>query len=196
MISTQADVNRAPQDGYTPLSTACSRGHTDIALLLLDHGADVDVDGEGAAYHLPSKAQPLFFACREGHADAVRLCLQRGADANRRCFRGNTALHAACITGNAIIARLLVEYGADVNAVDDYGHTPLDGALGNNHTALAAWLVSEPRYVCRAELSFDESRRRRDCHVDISWRQVAGFGCDADIRLRLARASVTTTICA
>ncbi|OPY01014.1 MAG: Ankyrin repeat protein [Syntrophorhabdus sp. PtaB.Bin047] len=45
---TQNDINAPGDDGYTPLHWACDQGHPDIARLLLEHGADVNVrEGRG-----------------------------------------------------------------------------------------------------------------------------------------------------
>ena len=61
-------MNRANEDGVTPLFVACQQGHVDVARLLLDNGAEVDRNG----------ATPLFVACQNGHVDAARLLLEHG----------------------------------------------------------------------------------------------------------------------
>ena len=52
---------------------ACRNGHTDVARLLLDRGADVNTRGFFAA-------TALHWAAINGHADTVRFLLAEGAD--------------------------------------------------------------------------------------------------------------------
>ena len=73
--------------GKTPLHWAAAGGHTDIVKLLLDAGADTDVEDEYGV-------TPLFLAASKGDTYMVKLLLDAGADmevkekmAIRRCFR-------------------------------------------------------------------------------------------------------------
>jgi ankyrin repeat protein len=56
---------------------ACRTGHTDVVVVLLDHGADVDATGYFGA-------TALHWAAFNGHADTVDRLLDRGADPTRR----------------------------------------------------------------------------------------------------------------
>ena len=42
LLDNGAEVDRACEDGRTPLYIACQEGHVDVARLLLEHGAVVD----------------------------------------------------------------------------------------------------------------------------------------------------------
>ena len=57
----------------TPLHAATAGGHTDIALLLIDRGANVNLVDAG-------RHTPLHIAAENGLADVVRALLNRGAD--------------------------------------------------------------------------------------------------------------------
>ena len=66
MLEKGAEVNRAQNQGATPLVIACHQGHVDAVRLLLDKGADVnkaDEDGE----------TPLSIAKQQGHSAVVAL---------------------------------------------------------------------------------------------------------------------------
>ena len=43
VLSIGADVNSASDNGWTVLIWACHYGHTDIARLLIEHGADINI---------------------------------------------------------------------------------------------------------------------------------------------------------
>jgi hypothetical protein len=72
-----ADINgRYGSSGLTPLQLAVLKGRLDIAKLLLDRGADVNVRRKGTS--------ALSQAAIAGDVEIVRLLLARGADAGRR----------------------------------------------------------------------------------------------------------------
>lgn len=78
------DMLPDPKDhaGYTPLHEACTRGHLDVARLLLQHGAN---HSEAA----PSGIRPLHEAVENGYTEIVRLLLAYGADPNLATYAGN-----------------------------------------------------------------------------------------------------------
>jgi uncharacterized protein len=81
----QVPVNRP---GWSPLHYACTNGHYDIALFLLDKGAVVDALS-------PNETTPLMMAIRAGNIQLARLLLDRGADIRLRNQQGYSAIDAA-----------------------------------------------------------------------------------------------------
>ena len=62
-----------PPLSASALHVAAALGHTDVALVLLDHNAAVDIlDSNGMT--------PLMWAAQEGHLTMVKLLIQAGAD--------------------------------------------------------------------------------------------------------------------
>ena len=102
LLDNGAEVDRANQNGATPLHIACCTGHVDLARLLLDNGAEVN-------RAMKDGATPLLIACYNGHVDAARLLLDNGAEVNRATTWG-TPLSAAKSQGRSSIVALLEEH--------------------------------------------------------------------------------------
>jgi ankyrin repeat protein len=73
------------QNGYTPLILAVQKQHTDITLLLLDAGADVN---EREKEHLQT---PLMLAAMYDHKALAEALLRNGADPDLKNRHGLTA---------------------------------------------------------------------------------------------------------
>ena len=95
-------MNARDKRGSTPLHLAAS--HVDVARLLVERGAEVNV-GDESGY------TPLHAAAASGSAEVARLLLERGADVSARDGRGFTPLHWASALCNVRVARLLLERG-------------------------------------------------------------------------------------
>jgi hypothetical protein len=101
-------INARDTDGWTALHLA-SRGHhsehSSVLRLLLEHGADINVQNKGGG-------TPLSRASIYGALEVVRLLLGRGADVEAKGNNGKTALQKAGEKGHDKVVELLREYGA------------------------------------------------------------------------------------
>ena len=85
-IEAGSDLNeKDPEGGASPLSTAALFGQTEVAMALIEAGADVNFRGNDGATPLHVAA----FFCR---TDIVKALLENGADKNVRNNAGGTAL--------------------------------------------------------------------------------------------------------
>ncbi len=114
-------VDQWSPDGFSALHLAAFFGHRDIAVLLLEGGADVD-----AVARNPLRVQAIHSAAAGGHTDVVRVLLDYAADPNARQEGGFAPIHAAAQHGNEELYALLVERGADEGAATDDGRTAAD----------------------------------------------------------------------
>ncbi len=129
---------------WTPLHCAAREGHTEIAALLLDYGADVNVTDAHSI-------MPLHCAASEGHTETAAVLLSRGAKVNGPgvdprsmwAHRGGprTALHSAASGGHTETAALLLDHGADVNPATKGNWMPLHSAASGGHTETVALLL-------------------------------------------------------
>lgn len=128
LIASGVDVDeRFPvvngfNDAHTPLLVAARDGHTEIARLLLEAGADVN------ATEPTFGAVPLHKAVYNGHVELTALIA--GWAGVRIDFQGATngytPLHDALWHGYEECARILIGLGASLDLVGHDGKTPLD----------------------------------------------------------------------
>ena len=112
LLAQGVDVNETDFVGKTALMVACKEHRHEIALLLLEKGADYTMTTNEmglSAFH---------WACGNAHEDyrVVLDIIRRGVDINKPCSRGFTPLMKAVMGGDVPTAKLLVKYGADKTA--------------------------------------------------------------------------------
>jgi len=119
LISTHGrqDINSVVDD-ETPLCAASYQGYIDAVRVLLNYGADMNIQVLGTE-------SPLTLACTVGHVEVARLLLEHGASVDGRY--GQEALRAATSHGHIEVVRLLLQYN-NVNSADPIGRTALHHA--------------------------------------------------------------------
>ena len=129
LVGRGADINKADNDGWTPLYIASHDGHVDVVRALMEGGADIDkANNDGCT--------PLYIASGEGHVDVVRALVEGGADIDKADKHGWTPLYTASWEGHVDVARALVEGGADITKATNAGSTPLQVATEKKHTEI------------------------------------------------------------
>jgi ankyrin repeat protein len=168
---THADVNQVSGgDKFSPMVTAITNGHLNIAKYLLDHGADPNLatgSGLTALYatidvQWAPKAwfpQPSTDQEKVTYLELMKALLDHGANVNAEVgeklwFRsftndytwvdpaGATAFWRAAQSSDVAAMRLLVEYKADPKLATKAGETPLMAAAGIGWAA--NWSVNAP----------------------------------------------------
>lgn len=139
----------------TLLQMAAYLGFTEVAQILMDHGADFQStsrsriwDGSSALHlaavqdNLPllqmmlktkpdleqkdrRGRSPLIAAACRGSGQAVRVLADAGAKLEPQDAAGQTALHCAVRRGHLLAVEALIDAGAQLNIKDRSGYTPL-----------------------------------------------------------------------
>lgn len=145
--------------GNTPLYEAAIHGHINAVKVLLDKGADLEVEYDGCT--------PLGAAAIHGHSTIVDILLESGAKMNyihKAAFRGDihslnlvislgsaslmfsknnmNALHFASCSGQSEVVKLLVEKGLPINGVYSNTVAPLHLAARNGHIEIVQILLN------------------------------------------------------
>jgi ankyrin repeat protein len=146
---------------YTPLDVAVMRGHVDLALYLLDHGADPNIEAAGfTPLHWASTnwesfvANPVYgledpmsgIPDRQAKLKLVRALLAHGANVNARMTTlppsfaggytdtpGATPLLLAASADDAEMMRILLNAGADPKIPTATNTSAIMAATGLNH---------------------------------------------------------------
>lgn len=118
----------------TALAVACNSGHADAVQLLLQAGANIELDASAISEWRGDGYTPLNHAVRGKHVNLVKLLLAKGADVNE--FHNHnliTSLQDACINGDEEMVDLLLSAGARVNDEPGYkGNSLASAIIGGN----------------------------------------------------------------
>ena len=124
--------------GCTALMIACCNNDTDIVKLLLENGADPNIQS-----NLGFTA--LIYASCIGGIDCVRMLLDHNADINLKKYSsGSSALFFASYTGNMKLVKILLKQkDVNTNIQRNDGATPLYIASQNGHLEIVERLLKK-----------------------------------------------------
>lgn len=125
-------VNRADENGRTPIDLAVSRAGKPLVELLINRGAIINKDEKLFGTF------PLLQTVARSRPEILELLVKRGADVNAKDNDGQTALHLAVSLDHKDMARLLLAHGANPHAVDKKGETPV--SIAKQHEDDNKWI--------------------------------------------------------
>jgi len=102
----------------TPLHWACRGVHEDVAIYLINAGADVNAIDK-------NQISPLHSIAARGNIRIAELLIENGANVNLQDYEKQTPLHYAGIYGFDQMVVLLIDNGADLEARNSRERTPL-----------------------------------------------------------------------
>ena len=133
---SRPSINALDNLGYTPINRALEYGYMNIAKLLIEKGANVNIKNNFGN-------SPLHFTANKNDEEMVQLlikCIDK-TSINGQDNQGNTPLHNALENGYIKIAKLLIREGADINIKNNSGNSPLHFAVYENCKEVVQLLI-------------------------------------------------------
>ncbi len=124
----------AREKSRSPLEQAVLRNKTEIALILLQSGADPNSSDA-------SQRTPLHLAVERNNPVVLAALLKAKANPNRRDKDGWTALHHAAAKNQLQSAKTLLDCGADPMILSELGGTPLHEAAASGGAEIVRLLL-------------------------------------------------------
>ena len=143
LINSGVNVNCLVKIGgreWSPLLMASVEGHTEIVKVLLERGAQVDLQDNGGW-------TALMWASYSGCTEIVNVLVERGAQVDLQNNVGLTALIWASGRGHTEIVRVLLERSAQVDLQNNDGWTALMWASCRGHTEIVNVLLQRGAQV-------------------------------------------------
>jgi uncharacterized protein len=116
LVAGKAKLDTRGKNGHTPLTEAISGDKTEIALYLIEHGANPNATDKDRQPPLRWAAVRSGWVKRHQNVKVAKALIDRGAVLDERDKDGFTPLIWAANRGAARLVKLLLDSGADVNA--------------------------------------------------------------------------------
>eukprot|EP00873_Tetraselmis_striata_P018816 jgi/Tetstr1/439080/TSEL_027570.t1 len=160
------DLDDMDMKGNTLLHVAAEQGLTEMAALLLDHGANPNIRNESGEYGdgnwsvksresrilepvAQSDKTPLHIACESEDTEMAELLLSRGADPDLEDRASMTALHYAVEEGSEELLAMLLEAGANPTLGNNsigLDNTPFHHAISRGRYGMAKMLLDTGKF--------------------------------------------------
>lgn len=145
LIQQDARIEEEDSRGVRAIHQAIWDHHDSVTQLLLDQGADynVEINSPEPLQHsaIVMQGSPLHLAAIKGNASLVKQLIEKRVDVNVRLDNGWTPLHMAAANGHTSVIELLTSHGAEVNAIDGAGATATYRAAETGHGAAIQILI-------------------------------------------------------
>ena len=106
--SEAAVIFEADKNGFSLLHAAVKANQIEIALLLLERGAEVDAKTNGGT-------TPLHVAVDFNNVEMISILAKHGANIDAQSKLGRTPLFVAVIKDQPSVAKMLIDLGANLN---------------------------------------------------------------------------------
>ena len=131
LLNKGASLGEGNFDHYAPLYYACKHGHSDVAKVLLENGADVKYMVYSWRNGVFKTSTLLLLACKNGHADVVKVMLDKNADVNEnismecdcdicaetKFCRCNAPLYISWMSAHSDVIKLLLDRKANTDVL-------------------------------------------------------------------------------
>ena len=144
LIAQGAEVNCRDANDVTPLALSARLSRREISELLLNSGADANIQSKMNDDIQDGGYTPLLWSIMNGGFETLQQMLKKGGDVNRASTEGDSPLIYAARGGFLDIVDLLLESGANPDYKNPYtGRTALMEAVDSGKSAVVECLVDK-----------------------------------------------------
>lgn len=143
------DINRQNMHG-SALHKAAWNKNTSTVELLLEHGADIDIQKND------DQKTPLILAVQAGDLKTVDLLIKEKADIHLKDTNGETAFLRAALMGFDDLLKKLHAEGSSLDEKDCKDRTALMYAIKNSNIKTAKWLLEQGSSMEEADIYGDK----------------------------------------
>ncbi len=145
LVKSDHDLIESPSKaGIAPLHIAVKLRQPDTVKLLVENGADVDVqDGNGQT--------PLHYAIAQNLRETAIYLIIHEADMDIMNNFGITPLHQAAYTGDTKLVQFMLDNGASVDLRNQNGHTACQMAFAKRNLGVSSLLLLYTKFPCGSE---------------------------------------------
>jgi ankyrin repeat protein len=142
LYEREEPLNIKDGNGNTPLHNAIKKKFTNIALFLIQNGAELSVEDrlDPLLEKIKNKAILLALMARKGNIGALRSLILQGVDFKKENLN---LLHTAISNRDQALAEFLLENGADLKDVNSAGQTPFIWAVKKGSTFFIKLLIDK-----------------------------------------------------
>ena len=133
----EALVDKANNEGATPLADASLHGYTQVVQLLLDNKSTIDKTGK-------RDWTPLMNASFSNKLETVKLLVDCKSDVNFANKDKSSPLNLATKQGNLEIVKILIVAGAKIDQTSVEGYTSLHIAAQYNRHEVVDYMLKQP----------------------------------------------------
>jgi ankyrin repeat protein len=131
-------INTADDMGWSPLMFAVNNGYEDIVNLLIEKGADINIQAKNGFNALMTAIQGKTTI----HTDIAKKLININANLELKNKKGNTSLMKAIDESKTEIANMIIKKNTNVIDIQsDDGYTPLMNAIEMNNIAIVKSLI-------------------------------------------------------
>ena len=131
-LTAGLDVNSIDEKGISLLHKAVIIGNIDLVKLLVENGADLDIELKRVnSNHM--RLTPILYAVIQNKKNIVSYLINQGVDVDKKLNSNTTILHHASAHNHVDLVQLIISKDADINSCDTNGMSPLHYAsnIGN-----------------------------------------------------------------